>query len=173
MPTNLPPPTYTGPFTGNASVVIDAPIDKVWQALIDFPKYPEWNPFVRSQVVTDKDKKPLDDQTPVEGQYLVMKVHIPPSLDDKIPTIDVFEQISHVQPDLHRVAWVSTLPSWFVKAERWQALSTTEDGKTLYESREIFAGSGAYAIKLFISKDLEKSFVAQAEGLKSYVEGQK
>ncbi|KAH9852934.1 hypothetical protein C2E23DRAFT_139421 [Lenzites betulinus] len=170
MPTNLPPPTYTGPVQGNASIVIDAPVDKVWSALIDFPSYPQWNPFVRSQVVTDKDKNPLADQTPVENAFLVMKVHIPPSLDDSIPTISVFEQITHVQPDLGRVAWNSTLPSWFVKAERWQAVSATEDGKTLYESREIFAGSGAYAIKLFISGDLEKSFVAQAEGLKSYVE---
>ncbi len=122
--------------------------------------------------MTDKNKNPLPDQTPVEGAYLVMKVHIPPSLDDSIPTISAFEQITHVQPDLHRVAWKSLLPSWLVKAERWQAVSATEDGKTLYESREIFAGSGAYAIKLFISGDLEKSFVAQAEGLKAYVEGQ-
>ena len=113
---------------------------------------------------------PLDDQTPVEGQYLVMKVHIPPSLDDKVPTIDVFEQISHVQPDLHRVAWVSTLPSWFVKAERWQALSTTEDGKTLYESREVFAGPSAWAIRWFLSTNLMKGFEAMAEALKKRAE---
>ncbi|KAI0830250.1 hypothetical protein BC628DRAFT_1408386 [Trametes gibbosa] len=169
MPTNLPLPMYSGALTANVSIIIDAPVDKVWDALLDFPKYPEW----RSQVVTDNDKNPLDDQTPKEGDFLLMKVHIPPSLDDTVSTTSAFEKITHVQPDLHRVAWNSTLPSWFVKAERWQAVSASEDGKTLYESREIFAGPGAYAIKLFIAKDLENSFVAQAEALKTYVEGQK
>ncbi len=41
-PTNLPPPTYTGPVQGNASIVIDAPLEKVWAAVIDFPSYPQW-----------------------------------------------------------------------------------------------------------------------------------
>ncbi|KAI0776747.1 hypothetical protein BD413DRAFT_602246 [Trametes elegans] len=158
-PTNLPPPTYNGSFTGHASVVIDAPIDKVWDVLLDFPKYSEWY-----------NKKPLANQTAVEGAYLVMQVHIPPSTNDAIPTIPVFELISAVQPNLHRVAWVSTLPEWFVHAERWQALSTTADNRTLYESREVFAGAGAWAIKAFIGDPLEDSFVAQAEGLKNYTE---
>ncbi len=42
MPTNLPPPTYTGPVQRNASTVIDAPLEKVWAAVIDFPSYPQW-----------------------------------------------------------------------------------------------------------------------------------
>lgn len=42
MPTNLPAPTYTGPVQGNASIVIDAPLEKVWAAVIDFPSYPQW-----------------------------------------------------------------------------------------------------------------------------------
>jgi hypothetical protein len=27
---------------------IDAPVERVWSLLIDFPSYPRWNPFVRS-----------------------------------------------------------------------------------------------------------------------------
>lgn len=42
MPTNLPAPTYSGPLTISVSVDIDAPIEKVWEDLLDFPKYGEW-----------------------------------------------------------------------------------------------------------------------------------
>jgi len=28
------------------NIIINAPVDKVWNVLIDFDKYPEWNPFV-------------------------------------------------------------------------------------------------------------------------------
>jgi hypothetical protein len=28
-------------------IVIDAPAERVWQALADFPSYPEWNPVIR------------------------------------------------------------------------------------------------------------------------------
>ncbi|KAI0651198.1 hypothetical protein C8Q79DRAFT_18231 [Trametes meyenii] len=173
MPSNLPPPSYNGPFTVNATVTIDAPIDKVWEILLDFPKYTEWNPFVRSQVITDKDKKPFDDQTAAEGKYLLMTVHIPATFDNSASPQTPFELITHVQPDIYRVAWKNLLPSWLIRAERWQALSTTEDGKTLYETREVFAGVGAYAIKLFIAKNLEKSFEAMAEALKKCAEEHK
>jgi len=27
---------------------IDAPVERVWSLLVDFPAYPRWNPFVRS-----------------------------------------------------------------------------------------------------------------------------
>jgi hypothetical protein len=29
-------------------IIIDAPIDKIWSILIDFPSYPNWNPFIRA-----------------------------------------------------------------------------------------------------------------------------
>ena len=27
---------------------IDAPVERVWQVLMDFDSYPRWNPFIRS-----------------------------------------------------------------------------------------------------------------------------
>ncbi|KAI0670244.1 hypothetical protein C8Q78DRAFT_974820 [Trametes maxima] len=167
MPTNLPPPSYSGPFTVNASITIDAPIDKVWEVLLDFPKYTE------CQVITDKNQKPLEDQTPTEGKYLLMTVHIPATLDDSTSPQTPFELITHIQPEVHRIAWKNLLPPWLIRAERWQALSTTDDGKTLYETREVFAGAGAYAIKFFLGKNLVKSFEAMAEGLKKRAEEHK
>ncbi|OSX55870.1 hypothetical protein POSPLADRAFT_1063382 [Postia placenta MAD-698-R-SB12] len=43
---NLPSPSFQGPLMISASSVIDAPIDKVWQILVDFTSYAEWNTFV-------------------------------------------------------------------------------------------------------------------------------
>lgn len=40
------PPLPAGVFSVGASSLIDAPIDKVWNILLDFQSYSEWNPFV-------------------------------------------------------------------------------------------------------------------------------
>ena len=29
------------------AIDIDAPADAIWRVLVDFPAYPEWNPFIR------------------------------------------------------------------------------------------------------------------------------
>ena len=34
--------------TISTSVLIAAPRTRVWSVLMDFPRYPEWNPFIRS-----------------------------------------------------------------------------------------------------------------------------
>ncbi len=114
----------------------------------------------------------LDDQTPAEGKYVLMKTHIPPTLDDVAWTQDAFEMIIAYDDVNRRMAWQSLLPEWLVKAERWQALSTTADGKTFYESREIFAGAGAYLIKWLISTPLMQSFDAMADAVQTQSEQQ-
>lgn len=101
-----------------------------------------------------------------------MQTHIPPTMDDAIKTTEAFELITHYDDTTYRLAWVNLLPAWLIKAERWQALSTTEDGKTKYESREVFGGIGAYLIKWFISGNLQKSFDAMGESLKARAEQQ-
>lgn len=44
--TNLPPPP-DGLFESYTRAAISAPIDTVWDLMVDFPSYPNWNPFVR------------------------------------------------------------------------------------------------------------------------------
>lgn len=39
---NLPPRVDSGVFAVQASTLIDAPVDKIWEILLDFPSYPEW-----------------------------------------------------------------------------------------------------------------------------------
>ena len=42
MSTNLPPTTEKGVFSVNITRDINAPIDKVWEILLDFQSYKEW-----------------------------------------------------------------------------------------------------------------------------------
>ena len=124
----------------------------------------------RSQYITDADKNVLPDQTPAQGDYLLINTHIPPTFDDSALTETAFEQIIHFNRTDGRMAWTSLLPSWFLMAERWQVLSVTADNLTYYETREVFAGPGAYAIKWFIADNLQAGFTAMAETLKSTAE---
>ncbi|KAM5537434.1 hypothetical protein V8D89_008953 [Ganoderma adspersum] len=172
-PTNLPDPAFTPVLTSYVTREIDAPLETVWEILSDFTKYPDWNPFVRSQQITDETGKTvLDDQTPAEGKYLLMKTHIPPTLENTVWTQDAFELIIAYDEVNRRMAWQSLLPQWLIKAERWQALSTTADGKTFYESREIFAGFGAYLVQWLISAPLTQGFEAMADAIQTLAEQQ-
>ncbi|KAI0078385.1 hypothetical protein K474DRAFT_1660386 [Panus rudis PR-1116 ss-1] len=167
-----PPKAEDGVFCVTASSIIHAPIEKVWKTLLDFPSYPEWNPFVRKQVITDKNWKPIPDQTPKVGSYLHMTVHIPPSLTDhgSIPTQTTKEVITFIDHDNHRVAWrYISLPKWALSAERWQYLTEVDDEgkkKVKYETQEVFSGPLAYVVKWWTGRDLKKAFDAFGEALK-------
>ncbi|KAI0685115.1 hypothetical protein C8T65DRAFT_592810 [Cerioporus squamosus] len=164
---NLPEPSYAGIITFYVTSEIDAPIEKVWAVLTDFEKYPEW-----TIVVTDRSKKKLEDQTPAKGKYVYEETHMPPTMDDSVSRGSTIEEIICFDDVTYRLAWRGLWPSWFLKDERWQVLSTTEDGRTLYESREVFGGIGAYLIKWFYHSKLMGCFSAMAETLRTRCERQ-
>ena len=45
--TNLPPLADDTQWSVSTRITIDAPINEVWDVLLDWEKYSEWNPFVR------------------------------------------------------------------------------------------------------------------------------
>ncbi|CCM06020.1 uncharacterized protein FIBRA_08264 [Fibroporia radiculosa] len=188
---NLPPALPGGVLVLSSSAVIDAPIEKVWDLLLNFHTYSEWyfsepdalvmtntpsmnnrNAFVHKHIIVDPStNEPLPDQTPREGLHLLMEVHIPPNEDrSHPPTSRPRELITALDHESHRIAWRNLLPSWFLSAERWQALSVVENGKTLYETREIMRGPAAYLVRWFLGGSLQKGFQAVADGLKTRAE---
>ena len=48
MPDKLPPRVQDGVLAVTASSDIDAPVDKVWEVLLDFASYPEWYVYFRA-----------------------------------------------------------------------------------------------------------------------------
>ncbi|CAN9320784.1 unnamed protein product [Alternaria alternata] len=174
--TNLPevPP---GVFSASARTEIKTTVDAAWDALTDFPNYGAWNPFVRYALVTSANNITLPDQRAVEGNYLFFRVQIPPlplpvnkdTPDNLLHTQTAFERITHVQPELGRLAW-DYLAEIAVKSTRWQAVSDIGNGTVLYESHEEFNGPLAGILKETLGESLQESFEAQGEGLKLYLE---
>ncbi|KII85407.1 hypothetical protein PLICRDRAFT_314879 [Plicaturopsis crispa FD-325 SS-3] len=175
---NLPdvPP---GVFNASTRIEIDAPLEKVWNAVVNFTDYPNWSPFVRSQIVADDFFVPLANQTAVEGRRLIINVQIPPlplPVNASTPPNPLHSQISlenitAVQPELGRVAWGQIfIPSAILDAVRWSAVSKVGN-KTLYESREVYGGPLAYAVQDLYGEGLQEAFDATGVALKALLEG--
>ena len=77
-----------------------------------------------------------------------------------------------VDPENHRLAWTNRMPKWLMTTERWQWLTSTEDGKTRYETIEAFNGWVAYIVKWLLGAKLFLSFKAMGEDLKTRSEQQ-
>lgn len=182
--TNLPP-AEPGIFTAQGSSLINAPIEDVWDAILDFESYPDWNPFARSMVLIDSvwTKNPLEDQTPQVGSHIQITAAIPPlelpvdanSTANPFQTQQSLEVVTHIDHDNHRAAWKQVmLPSLLMIAERWTAVSVvdTPDGpRTLYESREVFQSLLSIVVGLLFQQGLQKGFDAQALAIKYKFEG--
>ncbi|KAH7908674.1 hypothetical protein BJ138DRAFT_1090830 [Hygrophoropsis aurantiaca] len=171
----LPPLASSGVFAVSASIDIDAPRDVVWDVLMDWNVYREWNPFVRNQQITAPDGTPLKDQTPHVGAFLSIRpMHIPPTLDDARwfpPASAALERITVLDRANYRCAWRNIdMPAWALRAERWQALVELGDGRTRYETVEVFGGAAAYVIRVLLGGGLRAGFRAMAEGLKARAE---
>jgi len=169
---DFPPPTFKYALTITASAVIDAPVEKVWDTLLNFGSYTEWNPFMRSVYVVDASRNVLPSQMPQEGGYVLMTVNMPPSLvATQKPNSTQLELVTHLDPAAHRIAWApAALPRWLIRAERWQGVRAGEDGKAIYETREGFGGFGGWVVRWFMRGKLQRSFDAMAQALKGRVE---
>ncbi|KAF2797028.1 hypothetical protein K505DRAFT_270275 [Melanomma pulvis-pyrius CBS 109.77] len=178
--TNLPevPP---GIFTASTRIEIQSTAAAAWDALTNFPAYANWNPFVRAAIVVDPTNLTLPSQYPVENRRLYLRTQAPPlplpvsssTPDNILHTQVAYENITHVQPQLGRLAWRFAAPDELLDAERWQAVSDIGDGKVLYESREVFSGALAEVLKEGMGKALQEAFEAQGKGLKLLLEGGK
>jgi hypothetical protein len=177
--TNLPPPSKPGLFSASTRILIsNTTTSLAWSALTNFPDYADWNPFVRAAIVVSPLNLTLQEQYPIEGKNLFLRTQIPPlpfpvtrnTLDNPLAIQFAYEEITHVQPELGRLAWRYASDA-LVQAERWQAVSDMGDGTVLYESREVFDGTLASVVKAGFGANVQKGFDAQGVGLKMLLEG--
>ena len=89
--------------------------------------------------------------------------------DNPLATQFSYENVTHVQRDLGRLAW-EAYPNPLITAERWQALTDLGGGRVRYESREVFSGPLAGVTQTLLGEKLKASFEAQAEGSKLWLE---
>lgn len=83
----------------------------------------------------------------------------------------VFGIITTVDQENYRVAWISAiLPRFLLNTDRWQRLTVNADGKTKYETMEVFGGILAYIVMFLFRGKLLEGFNAQAAALKQWAE---
>ncbi len=132
---------------------IDAPPQDVWDVLMDFAKYGEWNPFVRSL-----------DGAPTVGEQLVVMLGASGKKPMKVSPI-VQE---HDAPT--RFAWLGSMGFKGVFDGRHQFdLAATETG-TRFHHYEEFSGILAPLVIAAIRKSTTRGFEEMNQALKLRVE---
>jgi hypothetical protein len=132
---------------------IKASPEEVWNVLMDFDAYPEWNPFVVSI-----------DGSGIEGEKLVAELQLEGKKPMKItPTVQ-----ENDAPN--RFSWLGSMGSAVVFAGRHQfELEATDEGTTFHH-REEFSGALAPMVLRMIQKPTTRGFDKMNRALRSRVE---
>lgn len=119
-------------------IVINAPISKVWEVMLDVGLYCEWNPFVV--------KIDCEAALPQVGSDLIL--HVQFSGSDKV--LKEHERITRLDPPAVRGGSEHALLEYqflgplhvlyLVRGKRQQSLESLPDGKTRYRSYERLHG---------------------------------
>jgi hypothetical protein len=147
-----------------ASVSIDAPIERVWETMLDTASYGEWNPFVEQ----------ADCRFPPQaGDPIVLHVRWANGRTTTSPERITVIDPPHDEGGVRRatLAYVyEGLPAklGLVRGTRYQRLSQTPGGPTVYDTVEEFSGP---LVKLAGPKRVEDGFRRHAEALKQRCEG--
>lgn len=194
-------PTTSAVLRIQSSILIDAPIQDVWNALTDTSTYPKWNRFVPRVTVRKQPEEDSnnDDAVLRNGTKFTFHVNMyPEKSDSPQPDAsglqDTFLQVIEIETPTTttttktgsagkrgRIVWASDpdaggLVSSLLTAERVHEVSEVEDenGKMVTEVRnwESQVGYLAYAVKWMFEGRLRGNFGAWEEGLKGFVESE-
>jgi hypothetical protein len=143
-----------GRFAPTATVEIDAPVERVWEILVDFPNYAAWNRFCPGIVCTGE-----------LGAKVVMDVRFPGQ-----KPIKQVEVLNVLEPP-HRLAWGVVMGSRaLMVANRYQTLEAIGGGRTRYTTIDYMSGLLAPLVKLLYAEKVRAGFQLAADGLKEYAE---
>lgn len=135
-------------------IEINSSPEKSWQVLIDFAKYPEWNPIIR------RIKGALEVGTRLEIYIKTAK--------GKTRVYRPF--VTKVEPN-HELRWTgkSFLPGLF-NGERIFNLEAIETNRVRFSHAEVFTGFGVFFAGNMIDKDIRESFESMNKTFKMRVE---
>lgn len=106
------------------AVDIDAPLDKVWDVIVDFDRYGEWNPFI------------LEARGKAEAyQKLWLRMQRPAKAHEEVhtPTVTVVEKDRHLQ-------WSGIIRHAMVFRARHEFLLEERESGVRLRQREDFGG---------------------------------
>lgn len=138
-------------------VIINAPIERVWEVLMDLPRYPEWNPFTYEVVPHDGSLYP--------GANVDLYVRMP-LRGDRVST----EKVARLEAPT-QLAWGMTMINpWLLKAQRDQVLEKLDDNRCSYQTWDAFRGLLTPVVVGLFGKDMKNGFDGVAHALKKRCE---
>ncbi|HEV7618193.1 MAG TPA: SRPBCC domain-containing protein [Burkholderiaceae bacterium] len=130
-------------------IEINAPAERVWSLLMDFPSYPRWNPFIRSI-----------EGNPMVGQSLNVLIQPPGSKAMRFrPTV------LKVEPN-REFRWKGKLlvPGLF-DGEHYFKLEPKPGGGLVFRQGEVFSGLLVPLLKRSLDGATRQGFIAMNEAL--------
>lgn len=138
------------------TVEINAPVSLVWQVLIDFPKYGDWNPFCPKAEATLGYRAPI---------HMQVKDYIHPGAFHEIT-----EYICAVEEN-KRLSWSAPFyEEWPYAARRDQYLEETGPSSCSYHSTDEFLGETGIHVMRFAGPWVKLGFDETAYALKAHSE---
>lgn len=147
-----------------AETIIHAPIQKIWEVMINTEQYSEWNSFIRKISVTSDRLLP--------GTKMEFNVIFPNKSRAKSGEI-----VTHISPPnevngVWEAEWIYDFTGilnniGMVKASRTQKLTQLENGVVHYFTCEKFSGWGKIFLPL---KNVQAGFLVHAADLKKRCE---
>lgn len=138
----------------STEITIDAPAARVWELLTDFPRYPDWNPFIQR----------------IEGR---LEVGAPLSAYLQLPGgrgQSFAPEVVAVEPE-RTFAWLGRLGvSGLFDGRHFFEIEPLGDEQCRFTQREEFTGLLAGLFLHFISDDTERGFNLMNEALKEQAE---
>lgn len=143
----------TADTVSSDEIDIQAPIELVWEVLVDFANYSAWNSFCPSCEAR------LEIGSPIK-----MQVDLGAGLQEQV------EYICRIDPP-QAIAWkMNTAPGDPIHAVRTQYLQALDDSTTRYVSVDEFSGEAMAAMLEGLGKAVEEGFNRCGYGLKRYCE---
>lgn len=136
-----------------AYAVVDAPMNDVWNVLMDIDKYPTWNTFMPSIVSTLQVGAPLRFQVNLENWF------------PQHETVYVQRR-----QDPSEFCWGSSPLGRLMTTQRCKHLQPLADGRTVYYTTEKFKGSVGQQIGRFFAERIQDGIDLEAVELKNRVE---
>jgi len=134
-------------------IVIDAPAELVWDVLLDFENYGQWNVFC-----------PSVKGEPVVGAALEMQVDLGNGLQEQV------EYVTRVEP-CHTIVWsMENKPGDPVHADRTQRIVPIDATSCRYQSVDEFSGEFVPQMMEQMAEVVERGFNRCAQGLKKRAE---
>ena len=141
-----------------SEIEINAPAQKIWNIIIDFEHYPEWNTFTPR----------LGVKRIVVGEEFTLDCQ----MTEKQLLKDEHEAFLVYEPEKYKISWGTsrTRGRPGIKSFRWQICEPLDDRRTHFINYEEFHGVLAPVVNLLYSKKLQRAYDRYCQALKKRAE---